>query len=611
MALMTSMRENMHAVLWILLALFLLSMTVGGLVGGANIVDQLLGNTNPQTTIASINGEVISPNQFNNLVNQQLTNLRNSGQEINDFQINQARERAWNNLVQDVLVSQEVKRLGITASNDEVIYHLENQPPPFLRQNPTFQTENKFDMDKYLQALANPEGNEWTPIEQFMRNTYIPNFKLQKLLDEGIIISENDILKEFKFRTIEHTLTALHITSALIPKESSEPTDEEVQLEYDEKKFDDYKHDELRNISFVSWKKQPSKQDSIESKNQAQNIFNRAKTDEDFSSLANEYSMDPGNQNTKNGDLGWFKKGRMVKPFEEAAFKAKKGDIIEPVLSRFGYHIIHVRDKRVDINGAEEILASHILIKLDTSSTTLSELKRNATLFSYDAEDNGFQSAIKEYDLKPSIQEKLIQPDLSLNGIGNIRSAVRFAFNNKIGATSGVLENEKHFVVCTLDSIIDKGIKPLDDVKNQIKNQLTTENIKNALLDEANRLLLDISSGEKNLDDLIGSKNGLDGFVKETGKISQGFKSLGKSNYIAGALSNAPLNKIIGPLETKQGYAILKVHELSQLDSSLYNNQKESIRNNIFTARQNQYFQNWLEDLKSDSEIIDNRKYYF
>ena len=43
MALMTSMRERMHVVLWALLAMFLLSMTIGGLVGGANILDQLVG----------------------------------------------------------------------------------------------------------------------------------------------------------------------------------------------------------------------------------------------------------------------------------------------------------------------------------------------------------------------------------------------------------------------------------------------------------------------------------------------------------------------------------------------------------------------------------------
>ena len=108
MALMTSIRERMQVVLWTLLALFLLSMTVGGLVGGANIIDQLIGKTNPQTTIAKINGEVISPSQFSNLVNQQLSSLKSSGQNINEFQLNQARNREWENLVQDILVTQEV-----------------------------------------------------------------------------------------------------------------------------------------------------------------------------------------------------------------------------------------------------------------------------------------------------------------------------------------------------------------------------------------------------------------------------------------------------------------------------------------------------------------------
>ena len=139
MALMTSIRERMTIVLWTLLALFLLSMTVGGLVGGANIVDQIFGNVNPQTTIARINDQDISPDRFNNLVNQQLQNARSTGQVLNDFQIQRIRNAAWDNLVQDVLVSQEVKRLNLTASNDEVMWHLENNPPPFLTQNPSFQ----------------------------------------------------------------------------------------------------------------------------------------------------------------------------------------------------------------------------------------------------------------------------------------------------------------------------------------------------------------------------------------------------------------------------------------------------------------------------------------
>ena len=87
MGLMTSMREKMHVVLWALLAMFILSMTIGGLVGGANVLDILAGNVDPRTTIAQINGEDISPDYFNQLVSQQLEQARSNGQKLNDFQI--------------------------------------------------------------------------------------------------------------------------------------------------------------------------------------------------------------------------------------------------------------------------------------------------------------------------------------------------------------------------------------------------------------------------------------------------------------------------------------------------------------------------------------------
>ncbi|SVA22997.1 uncharacterized protein METZ01_LOCUS75851, partial [marine metagenome] len=382
MALMTSMREKMHVVLWGLLAMFLLSMTIGGLVGGANILDQLVGNVNPQTTIARINGENIAPERFNNLVNQQIENARTSGQNINDFQIQRARNTAWDNLVQDVLVSQEVNRLKITASDEEVIYHLENNPPPFLQQNPSFRTEDAFDWDKYREALANPQGNEWNPIESFMKTTFIPNYKLQKMLDESIIIMDRDVMNEFIKRNTEFTVTGAHITTTRVATEESEPTQQEIQDEYERTK-NIFSHDELRSITYVSWKKVPSNDDSTAAENMAKELAERAESGEDFSALANEFTMDPGNQGTKGGDLGWFKKGRMVKPFEDAAFSAGKNEIVGPVASTFGYHVIYVRDNRTDEAGDQEILTSHILIKIEISPTTLANMKRNATLFSY------------------------------------------------------------------------------------------------------------------------------------------------------------------------------------------------------------------------------------
>jgi hypothetical protein len=589
--------------------MFILSMTIGGLVGGANVLDILAGNVDPRTTIAQINGEDISPDYFNQLVSQQLEQARSNGQKLNDFQIRRARDTAWDNMLQDVLVSQEVKRLNISASDEEVMYHLENNPPPFLQQNPSFQTDGVFDWDKYRTALASPQGDEWLPIEAFMKNTYVPNFKLQKLLDESIIIMERNIKNEFIKRNVNYTISGIHITSGKVPVEESEPSDSEIREEYNKSKSD-FKHDELRSVSYVSWKKEPAKNDSISVQKLATAIYERAKEGEEFATLANEYSVDPGNQGTKGGDLGWFGKGQMVKEFEKAAFTAKKGEIIEPVKSNFGYHIIYVRDKKVE-NGEEKVLASHILLNIEISSTTLSNLKRDATLFSYDAQDNGFSSAVSEHNLDIGNHKKMNEEGFSIKGLGGLRAGVRFAFNSKVGDVSDILENDQYFSVFTLDTIIAPGFKSYEEVQAQIKSTLKKTKVMAATLDEANKLLLTISGKDIKLDDAIDEDSELDAIKNESKQLVQGFTSIGRSNYVTGALLAAKPGEILGPLETGRGHAIIELKEISVFDSTEYEVQKESLRKTIFNQKQNQFFQAWLDDLKENAEIVDNRKFYF
>ena len=610
MALMTSMREKMHIVLWILLALFLLSMTVGGLVGGANIIDQLFGNVNPQTTIARINGEDISPDQFNNIVNQQLQNTRARGQKINDFHLQRARNTAWNNLVQDVLVSQEVERLGITASDDEVIYHLENNPPPFLLQNPSFQTNGIFDNEKYLQALANPQGNEWSPIESFMRDTYIPNYKLQKMIDQSIIITKDDIKKEYIKRNLKFTVTGAHVTEAFVSKEDSKANEEDLRFEYNKSKSE-YSHEGLRSISYVSWKKEPSKSDSNAAVSLASDLYQRANSGEDFAKLANEFSMDPGNQNTKGGDLGWFKKGRMVKPFEEAAFNSNKNQIVGPIKSDLGYHVIYIRDTRENDDGDKEVLASHILIQTEISPSTFSNIKKEATLFSYDAQDFGFEKAVEDHGLQVNTFNRFDNSIYSVSGLGGLRSAIRFAFNGKVNEVSDILENDDHYAVCRIDSINPPGFKIFEEVKSQISRKLNKEKTKQATLEEANNLLIKLSSSGSNLSELIEKEKLKDSFENETKTLSQGFTSIGISHYLNGALLESSPGEVLGPFETNRGHAIVELVSIEEFDSTRFKGQQSQIKDIIFTNKQGQLFQEWINGLKDASEIIDNRKYYF
>ena len=68
-------------------------------------------------------------------------------------------------------------------------------------------------------------------------------------------------------------------------------------------------------------------------------ILEKIKAGEKFGNLAKEFSTDKGS-GKKEGNLGYFTKGMMVKPFEDTAFKLQIGETSEPIKTEFGYHII-------------------------------------------------------------------------------------------------------------------------------------------------------------------------------------------------------------------------------------------------------------------------------
>ncbi len=77
----------------------------------------------------------------------------------------------------------------------------------------------------------------------------------------------------------------------------------------------------------------------VEKQSQALAILDRIKNGEKFGKLAKDLSIDTGSAK-RDGNLGYFTKGKMVKQFEEVAFKLQIGQVSEPVKSEFGYHII-------------------------------------------------------------------------------------------------------------------------------------------------------------------------------------------------------------------------------------------------------------------------------
>ena len=82
----------------------------------------------------------------------------------------------------------------------------------------------------------------------------------------------------------------------------------------------------------------------VDDQNKAYELLARIKSGESFDAISKQYSKCPSK--AKGGDLGFFGKGQMVKPFENAAFNGKKGDVVGPVKTEFGYHLIKIIDSQ-------------------------------------------------------------------------------------------------------------------------------------------------------------------------------------------------------------------------------------------------------------------------
>lgn len=101
----------------------------------------------------------------------------------------------------------------------------------------------------------------------------------------------------------------------------------------------------------------------VAKEDQAKEIYELLVHDGDFAELAKKHSLDPGSK-VNGGDLGFFGKGRMVPPFEQAAFALKDGEISEPVKSQFGWHIIKVTDRKTETPPSFDSLKDRIKMVL-------------------------------------------------------------------------------------------------------------------------------------------------------------------------------------------------------------------------------------------------------
>ena len=148
-------------------------------------------------------------------------------------------------------------------------------------------------------------------------------------------LEQNNISEEELRQDVRENLPVQQVQERV--SGAAEPSQEEVQTFYDENKAAQFTQPAQRCMRHILFNK--------DQKKKAEEVKNQLQSGGDFAELARENSQDPGSAEN-GGDLGCLGKGETVPPFEEAAFAAEQGEIVGPVETEFGYHLIEVTEIR-------------------------------------------------------------------------------------------------------------------------------------------------------------------------------------------------------------------------------------------------------------------------
>lgn len=342
--------------------------------------------------------------------------------------------------------------------------------------------------------------------------------------------------------------------------------------------------------------------DDAADKAKADSLYNVLVAGADFAALAREHSKDPGSA-AKGGDLGWFGKGQMVKPFEDAVFNGPVGEIQEPVKSRFGYHIIRTDDK-----ASTDYVIESIYNEIVPSARTRDDIHAQASDFAFLAEENGFdkEAELAEYDVKESTT--FTNSVFSVPGVGYNRALVQFAFDNPEGTITPVFAVAQGYVVGKVSYTLKEGVKPLEEVRSSIESAVKTE-LKLAKAAEILEQAKTEINGQLTQAPSVNEK--IKPGVAEDFNLQGSIPSIGLEYAFSAAAYDAPLNEVAGPVEGNRGAYLLKVTKRTAFDSTAYSLQKNTIRNELLQQKKSIFYQQWLENLKDASDIEDERYRFF
>jgi peptidyl-prolyl cis-trans isomerase D len=276
-----------------------------------------------------------------------------------------------------------------------------------------------------------------------------------------------------------------------------------------------------------------------------------------FDELAKKFSEDPGSA-IKGGDLGWFKDGMMVKPFNDACLSGKKGDLVV-VESQFGIHLIQVLDLGVPARKVKVATASR---KLEPSTKTSRAAFANANEFAgKNRTGEAFEKAVSDQKLNKRIADNVKENDRTIPGLENPRELIRWAYKSKKGEISPkVFELGDKYVVAHLADIREKGFATLEQIKDEMEAGAKKERKATQLIEKFNENL----NGVSTVDALAAKLKTTAQMAENVSFALPNIPSVGKEAQVVGTAFTLKQGSISKPVKGNAGVFVVQMTQITE-----------------------------------------------
>ncbi len=269
------------------------------LPGSAPADEAAVESSSSDETVAVVNGDKVTRGQVDRELRGYQQRMMRSGQSLNAENLAGMREQVVEGLIDRALLYQASVKEGITVSQEEVDERFD-------------EIRGQFPSEDAFQSALGQMG----VTDKAIREELHGGLAVQKLID-------------MRF------------------EKTGEISKEEARLFYDSRP-EAFAGPEQVRARHILIQVQPddgeeARQDALKT---LEEIRVQGEGGKDFGELAGEYSQCPSKN--QGGDLGYFPRGKMAKPFEDAAFALKPGEVSEVVQTQFGYHLIKLEDRKAE-----------------------------------------------------------------------------------------------------------------------------------------------------------------------------------------------------------------------------------------------------------------------